>query len=172
MNPYRSLTALFFLALPLTACETEVPTNAVVVNAYPEVPAGGDLSQRMVIYKVWWVETLFPDPIAPGVTSTEYRSVAEHGVAVVLLAPGWDPASGTPPASLVVLKSKNILEVHRGGTLQITVSDETFGGSCAAKQQLPQADVDFVTERIFPAEFVNAVYDARTCTLTPAVARP
>ena len=42
-----------------------------------------------------------------------------------------------------------------------------IGGSCAAHQSLPQEDADFITERIFPGEFANVLYDAKTCTSSP-----
>jgi hypothetical protein len=148
----------------MPACNAEDPTNAIVDNAYPVVPDGGDPSQNMVVYKVWWVATLFPDPVAPGAASTEYRSVPEFGVAIALLAPGWDPASGTPPTTLIPIKSKEVLKVSRGDTLHITISDETFGGNCAVHQQLPQDDADFITERVFPGDFAGLRYDAHTCT--------
>jgi len=84
-----------------------------------------------------------------------------------VLAPDWDPASKTPPTRFVVLQSKAPLALRRGETLHIVVDDQTFTGSCAAQQPLSQDDADFITQRIFPAEFANATYDAKTCTTTP-----
>lgn len=173
MSLHRALRAVCILAASAatatlaSACDTADPTYAVVENAYPAVPEGGDPSQSMVVYKVWWVATLFPDPVAPGVSSAELRSVSAFGVAVALLAPGWDPASGTPPTTLIPIKSKEVLKVKRGETLKITVNDDTFGGNCAAHQGMTQEDADFITERIFPGDFANVKYDAKTCTTSP-----
>jgi hypothetical protein len=165
-------TSLASLAAGATSagCDTEDATSAVVENAYPVVADGGDPSQNVVVYKVWWVATLFPDPVAPGQLSTEYRSVSEYGVAIALLAPGWNPSSGSPPTTLIPVKSKEVLRVSRGNTLRITISDETFGGNCAAHQQLPQEDADFITQRIFPGDFANVTYDAHTCRSKPVTA--
>lgn len=155
-----------------TACDTQEPTHAVVENAYPDVTDGGDLTPRIVVYKVSWVATLFDEPVVPGSTSAELRSVPAFGVAVALLAPGWDPESGVVPTTLIAVKSKEVLEVKRGETLHITISDATFGGNCAAKQAFTQEEADFITERIFPGEFANRYYDAKTCTLTPSAPVP
>ena len=48
------------------------------------------------------------------------------------------------------------------------VSDATFFGSCDAKQALSQGDADFITQRIFPGDFAKMIYDAKTCSSTPA----
>ena len=170
MTFLRSALCAGCILSTLAACETADPTFAVVENAYPEVPDGGDPAERMVVYKVWWVATMFSDPVAPGVSSEEVRSVSAFGVAIALLAPGWDPESGAPPTTLIPVKSKEVLKVKRGETLRIKISDETFGGNCAAKQAMVQADADFITERIFPGDFANVHYDAKTCTRTPIAA--
>jgi hypothetical protein len=154
MNRIRPLA---FLSL-LIACKTEDPTFAVVENAYP---------QGIVVYRAWWETTLFTEPVLPGMTSSDQRSVPESDTAYVLLAPGWDPASGQPPTTLLPARSKVPFEVDRGSTLRITVSDATFQGNCAAQQPLSQEDADFITQRIFPGEFATLTYDAKTCTSTP-----
>ena len=172
MTPHRSLA--FFLsaavlcgAAALVACETATPTSAVVDNAYAAVPDGGDPAAQTVVYRAWWVATYFPDPVAGGTTSAEQRSVPATELAYALLAPGWDPASTTPPSRLIVVRSKAPLESVRGEVLHIAVSDQTFTGNCVAGQPLSQEDADFVTQRIFPGPFANVTYDAKTCTSTP-----
>ena len=72
-----------------------------------------------------------------------------------------------PPTALMVVKSKAPFSVGRGDLLHIAVSDQTFAGNCAAKEPLSQEDVDFITQRIFPAEFTGFTYDAKTCTMKP-----
>ena len=70
MSTHRALRALCILAgsaaaaTATAACDTADPTYAVAENAYPDAADGGDPSQRMVVYKVWWVATLFAEPIA------------------------------------------------------------------------------------------------------------
>jgi hypothetical protein len=154
----------------LAACDTEEPTFAVVDNAYPPPPDGGEASKQTVVYRAWWVTSYFPDPVPGGASSSEQRSVPVSDFVFALLAPGWDPASTTPPAQLVVVKSKVPLSASRGDTLHIVVSDQTFTGSCAAGQPLSQEDADLITQSIFPAEFTGVTYDAKTCT-TMAIAR-
>jgi hypothetical protein len=162
MTALRALRAALLgaaTAVSIAGCETEDPTSARIENTYTDG----------AVYKAWWVTTLFDRPVAPGSTSAELRSVPDTGVAYALLAPGWDPESGTPPASLIVVRSKAPLVAGRGSTLRIQVSDALFEGQCSAKQQLTQADADFITERIFPGEFAKLHYDAATCKTTPLV---
>jgi hypothetical protein len=151
MIAHRALGLL--LLLGAAACETPDPTKAVVDNAYPGT----------VVYKAWWAATLFNDPVRPGESSDEQRSVPETDVVYALLAPGWDPESGSPPVKLIAVKSKTAISAPRGDTLHIVFSDQTFAGNCAVGQPLSQEDADFITQRIFPGELANATYDARTC---------
>lgn len=165
MAPRRSVSALgaalAALLLALPGCETEDPTRVLVENGYPE-------ASKLVVYKVWWEVTLFTEPVLPGGTSSEQRGVPQADTAYALLAPGWDPESGTPPTTFLPLKSKALLRVSRGDTLRIDVSDATFFGNCAANQALTQEDADFITTRIFPGELANTRYDAATCTAARA----
>lgn len=155
------------LSLIVTACDTPDPTKAVVDNAYPELADGGDPSTQVVVYKAWFVTTLFTDPVLPAQSSDELRSVPATDTAYALLAPGWDPEGTAPPTTLIAVQSKGKVSVSRGDVLHLSISDATFTGSCAAKQPLAQADADFITQRIFPGDFADKTYDAATCTATP-----
>ncbi len=160
-------TIALALLLGVAACETPDPTKAVVDNAYPTTPGAS-----LVVYRVWWSATLFNEPVAPGSSSDEQRSVPESDFAYALLAQGWDPASSTPPTQLIAVKSKAKLTAPRGDTLHIVVSDVTFAGNCGARQPLSQEDADFITQRIFPGEFKDVFYLADTCApLVPAPPR-
>ena len=154
-------------SLVMTACDTETATHAAVENGFAEVAEGGDPATRVVVYKTWWVTTLFTEPVPPAMTSAELRTVPARDTAYALLALGWDPASGAPPTTLIPVRSKEPLAVSRGKVLRILVSDGAFTGNCAASQALTQEDADFITRRIFPGEFVKLSYDATTCTSTP-----
>lgn len=154
-----SLSALG-VCTALAACDTEDPTQAVVENTYADA----------VVYKVWWEATLFEQPVLPNESSVEERTLPATDTAYALLAPDWDPSSGAPPKKLLVFRSKQPLTVSRGETLHIRVADATFSGSCPAKDPLSQEDADFITQRIFPGEFKDAVYDAKTCTTTRVAA--
>jgi hypothetical protein len=143
----------------LVACATETPTTAVVENAY---------TGQTAVYRTWWAASYFREPVAAGAASPEERSIPGSFAAYALLAPGWDPASPSPPTKLVALKSKTPLDAARGEMLHIEISDRTFAGNCAAGQPLSQEDADFVTTRIFPGEFVDVRYDARTCQIAAA----
>jgi hypothetical protein len=162
-------TLALTLLLGAAACETPDPTSAVVDNAYPASPATALTGPQIVVYKVWWSATLFKEPVVPAASSDVERSVPESDTAYALLAPGWDPASGSPPTTLVPVRSKSKLVAPRGDTLHIVVSDGTFRGRCDANEPLSQEDADFITQRIFPGEFANVTYDAKTCTTTSAV---
>ena len=153
--------------LVMTACDTETATHAAVQNGFAEVADGGDRATRVVVYKTWWVTTLFTDPVPPATTSAELRAVPERDTAYALLAPGWASASGVPPTTLIPVRSREPLAVSRGEVLHILVSDGAFMGNCAAGQALTQDDADFITHRIFPGEFAKRTYDAKTCTSTP-----
>lgn len=172
MNTYETMAAMLVVGLSaalgttLAACDTEEPTKVVVENAYPVVPDGGDPATQRVVYKVWWVTTLFKEPVLPGASSDEERSVPETDFVYALLAPGWDPKSQTPPTSLLAMKSKAKVGVARGETLRIRISEDTFAGSCSAKLPLSQDDSDFITQRIFPGDFAGVAYDAKTCVGT------
>lgn len=150
--PRRLLLLLFLCA----SCKTEDASSAVVENG-----------SGAVIYRAWWSETLFADPIDPGAASEAFRTTPGTDTAYVLLAPGWDRASGAPPTSFVVLKSKQPLEVKRGDELHIAVSDTTFDGNCGAGSPLPPGDADFATKRIFAGELEGFDYDAATCIARP-----
>jgi hypothetical protein len=161
---FAACLALPLLALPLAACETEDPTQAVVENGFPAPPDGGN-GPQMVVYRAWWVVSPFADPVPAGMSSAVERVIPGDDYAYALLAPGWDPSS-SPPATLVAVRSKTKLSVARGDTLHIKVSDATFDGDCAAGSTLPPADADFITTHIFPGDFAGA-YDPATCTTKP-----
>jgi len=171
MHLSRAFASLFCVAtlcagtsLVVTACDTETATYAAVENGFAELPDGGNLATRIIVYKTWWETTLFTEPVLPTATSGELRTVPERDTAYALLAPGWDPESGGPPTTLIPVRSKELLAVGRGEVLRILVSDATFSGNCAANQALSQEDADFITQRIFPGEFAELTYDAKTCT--------
>lgn len=163
----RKLFSILALALAFTGCDTEDPTTAVVDDGYPVLDDGGDVTKQVTVYKVWWVTSLFLDPVVPGAESAAQRTVPANDHAYALLAPGWDPASSTPPTNLVPVRSATTLTVKRGDTLHITVSDGTFVGNCAAGKSLSQDDADFITQSIFPGDFAAVTYDAKTCASTP-----
>jgi hypothetical protein len=169
MKPLRIATSLLLAAAlaageALVACDTETATTCLVENGYPAVPPEGPSANQTIVYRAWWVATYYAEPVPGGASSTEERAVPAIDFAYALLAPGWDPASAAPPSKLIVVKSKAPLGIARGETLRIVVSDQSFAGSCAAQQPLVQAEIDFITQSIFPGEFAGATYDARTCT--------
>ncbi len=165
----------FLYLLPLvsmmSACDTETATTAVVDNTYPAQEDAGASASR-VVYRAWWVATLFPSPVAPATSSETFRSVPATGTAYALIAPGWDPASETPPTSFIPMQSKTLLSVSRGETLHITVSDAQFFGSCDAKEPLSTDDATFIAERIFPGELAGMTYDPATCTFSASAETP
>ena len=166
MRPMKPLV-LFgaLLSLTVSACDTGDPTQAVVDNDYPPPDAGA--GPQTVVYKTWWVTTLFPDPVSAGQSSDAERAVPAVDYAYAILAPGWDPTSSAPPATLLAVRSKVKLGAARGDTLHIAFSDAAFDGICGAGSSLSQDDADFITTRIFPGDFAGVHYDAATCAAVP-----
>ncbi len=168
MKPLSISLILAAIAIvSLVGCD-DTETTAVVDNAYPTSADGGvDPLNSIVVYRGWWLVTVFADPIAAGATSDAHRVVDGLDTAYFVLAPGWDPASGIEPTVLIPAKTNTAIGVSRGDELHITVDDAHVTGNCVAKHPLSQADADFITKNIFPAEFAGFTYDAATCTLAP-----
>jgi hypothetical protein len=152
-------------ALAVFACVggCDTPQTLVVIdNDYP--PS----SSPMVIFQAFWQAVSFTAPVAPAASSDPQSTVAASpNTAWVVLAPGFDPTSSTPPASFIVLESLAGFEVHLDDTLHIPVDDTTFVGNCAAGSVLSQSEADFITQRVFASVFAGSSYDAATCTTTP-----
>jgi hypothetical protein len=155
----RTLLAIAGCAgLPDKAPETDVVLN----NQFS--PSAASPS---VVYQAYWLNVAFSSPVAPGASSDPQIAVpASANTAYVLLAPGWDPTSGTTPTAFVVLRSKHGYGVDLGGTLHIPISDEAFDGDCAAEDPLDQSEADFLTGVVFASAFAGLAYDANTCTTT------
>jgi hypothetical protein len=155
---------------PVVAGCDDPSTNVVVDNDYPPYA-----TVPLVVYDAYWQAVAFeqPDgaaaPVPPGDSSEPQSTVpASANTAYVLLAPGWDPTSATPPTSFIVLQSQAGFAVSLGDTLHIPVDDATFVGDCATGSFLTQAQADFITERVFAKDFLSLRYDAATCTTAPA----
>lgn len=158
--PTSRLSCLLSLALFFAGCDTPV-TNVVLENRYAASP------NARVVYRAKWQSVTFADPIAPGAASEPQSALAASAnTAYVVLAPGWDPASGSPPTSFIVLQSRTGYGLNLDDTLHIPVDDTTFTGNCAAGEPLSSAQADFITQRLFPDDFASFVYDAKTCTTT------
>lgn len=148
-------------------CNTSEPTTAVLSNQYPSVSEASSADSKPV-YKGWWSVALFPDAVPPGQVSDPVRIVQGNDYGYALLAPGWEPSTGTPPTTLIPVRSIQTLSVGRGELLTFTVSEEATIGDCDSGKPLSQDEADFVTQRIFPGEFADLVYDAASCTTSPA----
>ncbi|MEO8876535.1 MAG: hypothetical protein ABI461_13175 [Polyangiaceae bacterium] len=163
----RIIVAIAAIGLFSAGCDDK-ETTAVIANAYPTTGDGGfDSAKSVGVYKGWWLVTVFTDPVAAGAQSDPHRVVSGNDAAYVILAPGWDPASGTTPSVLIPAKSNGAIGVAKGDQLTITIDDAHFTGNCATGHPLAQIDADFITENIFPGDFAGMTYDAATCTLTP-----
>ena len=159
-SAFRICLSCFLL---LAACSTSGPTSALLLNEFPSASVAG-AKDSMTVYKGWWSVALFAAPVLAGQTSDPERAVPGTDYGYALLAPGWDPSSGTPPTRLIPVRSAQRLSVGRGDTLNFLVSDSQTLGNCAGGHALSQDDADFITQRIFPGEFANVNYDATTCT--------
>jgi hypothetical protein len=155
------------VTLPTTGCDyVDTPYTYVVVdNDYPT-----HATSPLVVYRAYWQAVEFKTPIPPGSSSAQEPTVpASENTAWAVLAPGWDPASSSPPTSFVVLQSRTGFAVNLDNTLHIPVDDTDFEGNCATGSVLTQAQADFITELVFPTIFQGQRYDAATCTTKPAV---
>lgn len=148
-----------FLMLAVLAAGCDAPTRGEVYNTYVD---------DTVVYKVWFQTTLFPDALLPGERSVQERLVPSEDFAFALLAPGWDPTSASPPATLMVVKTSAKSTIDRGGVLVLELNHETVDGDCRHGKSLSQDDADLITQRIFPGPFTGSTYDAKTCVVTPA----
>lgn len=163
MKVAASLALVTTFAAFALACEAPSTTSTFVVLE-DDYPAASGL----VIYRAFWQAVSFETPIAPDSSSDPQNTVPASGdPAYVVLAPGWDPASTTPPTTFIVLESTQEYGVHVRNTVHIPVSDASFAGNCAAGSLLAQAQADFITQTVFPDIFAGSRYDAATCTTTP-----
>ena len=164
MQPSARSAAVFSAVYALlgSGCG-DAPVNQVVfANDYAPSPAAA------IVYRASWQTAVLGAPLAPGASSAPIDTIASSDNPVyVVLAPGWDPASPSSPASLVVLQSRAGYALHLDNTLRIPIDDATFAGNCAAGSVLTQAQADFVTGLVFPEDFASRRYDAAHCTTTP-----
>ena len=160
-----TILGLPLVLLPLlSGCATSDPTSAVLLNQYPGAADASTSNTSVTVFQAWWTVALFADPVLAGQISDPVRVVQGTDYAYALLAPGWEPASGTPPPQLIPIRTSQKLTAARGDTLNIAISDATTLGNCLAGSSLSQADADFITQRIFPGPFSDSIYDPMTCT--------
>jgi hypothetical protein len=155
---------LFVVASTAFAMACDTPHTLVVMeNGYD-----ASAVPPLVIYDAFWQAVRFETPIAPGSSSDPLTTVAaSENTAYVVLAPGWDPQSTTPPTSLIVMESRAGFGVSFDSTLDIQVDDTTFMGNCASGSSLTQGEANFITQFVFPNDFASLSYDATSCTTTP-----
>src|SRR4051794_16703166 len=110
-------TIAVFLAIaslpPSMGCNTSEPTTAVLSNEYPPV-ADASSADSVSVYKGWWSVAQFPEAVPAGQVSDPVRIVQGTDYGYALLAPGWDVTTGSPPATLIPLRSAQKLSVGRG----------------------------------------------------------
>ena len=127
-------------------------------------------SAALVVYDAYWLNVSFQgQSVPPGASSDAKDAIpaSADNTAYVVLAPGWDPASTTPPTTFLLLESRGGFALALGDTLHIPVDDVGFAGNCAAGSTLTQTEADFLTQIVFPRDFTGFTYDASTCTTTP-----
>ena len=167
ISPLLACAWLFPSSL-VAACSTAEPTSAVLSNEYP-AGSEADSTSSAPVYKGWWAVAQFPEPVPAGQVSDSVRVVPGKDYGYALLAPGWAAESGSPPSTLIALRSAQELSVARGELLTFVVSAQSTRGDCRAGDPLSQEEADFITERIFPVEFSGVRYDAARCSSLRAV---
>jgi hypothetical protein len=161
-----AVLGLVVLPLLATGCDDQ-PTTVLVENDYPPTATAAASEPGTTVFKVWWVTTLFPSPVAPGAVSETERTIPSTDFAYALLAPGWSPDSATPPTRLVALESTQKLTASAHQLLTIALSDQLFTGNCAAGSVLGDDDAQLIVHSIFPGSFAGLSYDPATCTTAP-----
>ena len=158
-GPIRRPSCVLLAGLAALAAGCDTPhTSVVFENRYPAS------TPLPVIARAVWEAASLPAPLVPGGSSGPLESVpASANTAYALLAPGWDPPSGSPP-SLIALRSRQGFSLHLDRTLLIPIDDERFAGDCAAASPLSQDEADFITQRVFASDFAGRGYDAQSCT--------
>lgn len=157
-------TCLALSSFALAGCETETAATIAVTNEFAMTADGGVGPTTVTIYRVWFAPTLLDEPVVPGATSDALRTVPGSDYAYALLAPGWDPAAGGEPTTLVPVRSKEKLTTSRGAELTVHVNDGAFVGRCGfGGSPLAQVDAEFIVQRVFPGAFAGKRYDAATC---------
>jgi hypothetical protein len=158
-----AIALLLSAAGAASGCDAPPTATVTLANEYPVS------KNPLVVYDAYWQAVSFRGAaIFPGSSSAAQNTLScSANTAYVVVAPGWDPTSGAPPASLLVLQSRGDgFGVDLGDALTIPVDDTTFQGNCAAGSPLTQAQADFITQRVFPGDFTNLHYDATTCVTT------
>jgi hypothetical protein len=165
MPPRAAKVVAFGLSVALCAvgCDAPPPTSVGLENKYPP-----SATSPLVVYDAYWQAVSFQGAALPPGSSAPPQSTVPCSAnsAYVLLAPGWDPTSATPPTSFIVMESRDGFGVDLGRTLDIPVDDSTFVGNCAVGSFLTQAQADFITQRVFPNDFATLRYDAAHCVTT------
>ncbi|MGD0528981.1 MAG: hypothetical protein ABSE49_27835 [Polyangiaceae bacterium] len=159
-----ALAIPILVALGAGGCDPAPSTSVVLDNDYPPYAAA-----PLVVYRAYWQAVTFNEAVAPGDSSPPLPTVAaSDNTAYVLLAPGWDPAGTTAPASFILLQSREGYAVDLGDTLHIPIDDSTFAGNCATGSTLTQAQADFIAQLVFVDDSgaITFRYDAATCTTT------
>lgn len=162
------MLALGLLATVTFGCasfpDSAPKTNVVLENRYALTP-----SNVLVVYDAYWLNVSFQgSAIPPGASSTPQSAIpaSADNTAYVVLAPGWDPTSTTPPTTFIVVQSRTGFAVALGDTVHIPIDDVSFEGNCTAGSHLAQDRADFLTQIVFVVDFAGLHYDASTCTTT------
>ncbi len=163
MHATPKASALLLLAKLTVACETSDPTQAVLQKP---VPSRRRQQQRCRL------QGLVVGRRVPSAASHPARNQQRSASSKALTSPTrcsrrvGTRRSALPRVSFPV-RSKGELTAQRGDTLLIPIAPSSIEGDCDSGAPLTQDQADFITQRIFPAEFAGVTYDAATCTASP-----
>lgn len=158
-------------------CDGSEATYLAVTNGYP-VPAANDAGEdaappgtfaSTTIVKAWYQSTLLLDNVAPGHDSQVHLVAPGTDYVYALVAPGWSPDldAGAPSLLIPVITSSKI-NIAKGDTRAVLLSDSTVRGLCQGSPRLTQDEYEVITGRIFPGDPTPA-YDPAACGKTPAL---
>jgi len=138
-------------SLTLGGCGGSEPATAYVQNAFMNAP--------FTLVRVSYRGVTFDQPITKGTQSSSQQVPAGAAPAYALAATAWDPASGTPAPTPIVLALKAPVEAIAGTTVPVVFSEPSHTGKCAG---MPKADYDAIATTWFPGQVVQD-YDTIQC---------
>jgi hypothetical protein len=130
------------------ACETNEPTEASIVNGFPN-----DEPDPYTIVKVWCRTTPFLEPVAPGQESETLRVGTGTEPVYAIVARGFAPNNADAGApKLVAARTRDVIMLSPGETERVLLSPATALVGCGGAGGLSKADYEFIATRIFPGD--------------------
>lgn len=130
------------------ACETNEPTEASIVNGFPN-----DEPAPYTVVKVWYRTTLFLEPIAPGEESEALRVGTGTEPVYAIVARGFEPNDADAgPRKLIAARTRDAIVLSPGERKRVVLSPATTLVGCGGAGGLSKADYESIATGIFPGD--------------------